>query len=463
MLVPRRLTHQEYQATILGPLNHVVQSMEVHGVPVSLEVLADIRGKAEKASEDYLNNLQTWGVNHGFSSLNFNSPVQLVELFEASGIPRSPYYKKGLVPEGKVSTDSAAVDWLVLHCPEHRERLKTLIEYRRAKRIVDYAVKWTGMATQREGYATLHPSFGLATDNDSRPGAVTGRFAVKNPALNQVPSSEEKDKFGIKDAFIAPPGSVVLTVDASQLEVVLIADKATRLFGTTGMADRLRNNVDFHTFTAKEIFGRLQGDQRVLDVADDQFKKVPYTKAKRETAKALRYGTHYEKSGQKFGETLFDEEGNAIGHEEGFKLLDGLYQADPELALLRDFRRWWLRKYGVTCTAFGRWRMCPGWDSEKRGLFNRACRIEANWYAQGTGQEILALALVAVSNDSALRAMGYRPTLPVHDEILGVVLEQHAEEAAFLVEKHIETAVELMAPLKAVGGWGPSWKRAKGK
>lgn len=462
MMEPRVLSHHEYQRTILGPMDAMVQDMEREGIPVSIGRFKELGSAASLAASEKEAELATWAHEvAGLSEMNFNSQKQVLALLDKAGVPRSPYFKKGMVPDDKASVDDGAIEWLLAHSPEHRPQLTLLREYRRAKRVVNYCEKWAGMAVDRGGYATLHPSFGFATDNDSRPGAVTGRFAVKNPALNQVPSRSDKDVFGVKSAFVAPPGEVVVSVDASQLEVVLIADFATRLLGTTAMADRLRAKVDFHVFTSKEIHGKILGDQIALDTPDKEYKKNPYTARLRDQAKNLRYGKHYRKSGKAFGETLFDEHGNAIGHEMGEKLSQGLYAADPELEYLHGYGDLWVKRYGTAVSAFGRWRMCPGWDSPKRGEFNRACRVFSNWYPQATGQELLVIALLNIRNDIRLQAMGYRARLPVHDEIVGTCPERHAAEATELVAWHISNAVALHAPLAAEGAYASNWKEAK--
>lgn len=460
---PRRLSHAEYQKLILGPMDGIVQTMERVGVPISLTVLSSIEQDANTAVDEYKRTLNAWALKStGVLEVNWNSWQQLLAIFDEAGIPRSPYYKKGKLQEGESSTDDGAVEWLLAHCPEHKDVLTTLREYRRARRIANYCEKWRGLARQTDkGYATLHPSFGLSSDNDSRPGAVTGRFAVKNPALNQVPSVPEKDKFGIKRAFVAPPGRVVVSVDASQLEVVLIAELATRLFGTTGMTQRLVAKEDFHIFTAKYIYGNLLGDARVRDTPKESFKSDPYCKDKRSICKNLRYGAHYLKGARAFGETLFTDNGDAIGLEMGQTLLNGLYEADPELPMLKSWGRHWVKRYGVACSAFGRWRVCTGWDSDKPGEFNRACRIYANWYPQTTGQELLVTALINIFNDKDLLGLGYVPVLPVHDEILGHCPEPVAEEVTDRVIRHVSTALTLLAPLSAEGGYGENWKVAK--
>lgn len=462
-----QLDHQSYHRLILGPLDAVVQQMERDGVCVSLPRLAQIEREANAAVEQHTEELRTWTRLHGVEEVNWSSSQQVKAfLHDSLGLPKSPVMAKGQVKPGECSVDDRALEWLIDHAhgarKVHRPGLQLIRETRRAKRMANYAKEWSRMAVDHGPYATLHPSFGLASDSDTRPGAKTGRFAVKKPALNQVPSNAEKDRFGLRTAFIAPPGYVVLACDASQLEVVLLADKACRLFGTHIMADHLAHE-DLHISTAKYIFGELLGDELAKSTSPRDFKKHPHTKLLRQQSKALRYGAHYLKSAFGFGNSLFDANGDPIGEELGQRLIEGLYGFEPELRMLHEYGEWWTRNMGYASSALGRWTWLTGWDSSWKGAFMKARRREANWYAQSTGQEILALALVASAKDPLLRGMGFRPMLPVHDEIVAIAREAHAEEATARLSSHIVGAMELRAPLEASGGWGPNWHIAGGK
>lgn len=464
MLRPQQLSHQSYHAMILGPLDVVVQQLERDGVCVSRPRLLDIESRALAAAEEQREALNKWAGKE----VNWNSPKQVQELLhDELKLPASPYCKKGAVKDGKVSTDDRALEWIIDHCQGelavHRDSVQLVREFRRSKRMANYAREWHDLSVDRGGYATLHPSYGLASDDDDRPGARTGRFAVKNPPLNQVPANPEKDRFGLRTAFIAPPGYLVVACDASQLEVVLGADKATRLFGTTILADKLRAGQDMHIATARYVFGEVLGDELCRTTPDSEFKKNKHTSHWRGQAKAVRYGVNYRKTGYGFGSSLFDQAGDALGEEAGERIVQAFYDFEPELRMLHDFGTWWTKNKGYSSSALGRWTWLDGWNSPQRGLFNKACRKEANWYMQSTGQEVLALALIACSNDKRLRAMGFRLMLPVHDEIVGIVKEAHAAEATAIVQGHITGVMELLAPLGASGGYGPDWGIAGGK
>lgn len=461
MIVPRRLSHTEYHALILGPLDVVVQQLERDGVCISPTKTEALARAGDEASAKLVEKLTAWTGK----DVNWNSTKQVQAfLHDDLGLPKSPYYKKGAVKEDKVSTDDRALEWLIDHCPEQRANLQLIRDLRKAKRTARDARKWLAMATMRDGgaYATLHPSFGLASDDDNRPGARTGRFAVKNPPLNGV-ASPDRDVFQSRSVFIAPPGYFVIACDAAQLEVVLGADKATRLFGTTILADRLRAREDMHNTTARFIFGDVLGDEQCKAMPSEKTGLTKYQAHWRGQSKAVRYGVNYCKSGYGFGSSLFDVNGDALGEEKGDQIVEAFYSFEPELRMLHDFGHWWTKNKGFTSSLLGRWTRLDGHDSRKQALFNKARRKEANYYMQATGQEVLALALIACANDPALRLMGFRLELPVHDEIVGIVLERHAAEATAIVQSHITGAIELLAPLGASGGYGPDWAVAGGK
>lgn len=474
-MTPRLLTADDYQRHILGPVHEVVVGMERTGCVVDIAVLADIEARMDAKAATLRLELARWCPR----DINWNSWQQLAAWLHNGptedppglGMEPSPYCKKGEVPDDKVSTDDRALEWLAGHNPAQREPLQLLRTLRTVERMGRYARDWRAAAILHpDGTWRLHPTFGLASDYDTRPGAVTGRFGVKNPALNQVPSNTDavgdlglpKDPAGMKTAFVAPPGCRLIVVDYSQLEIVILAHLIAVLFGDDDpLVKKVRAGEDIHGPLARYVFGVLAKETEIAlaDVAD--FKKKPLLKMLRNLAKAGIYGNNYGKGEQGFATSVFLPTGEPLGAERAHYLKVGLNEFYPGIARYQEYVRWFIEHYAYIITLFGRWQPQPNAKSTSKGVRNRAWRQSLNYPMQGGGQEIMALALIAIAADPELKELGYVLSLVVHDEIVGWAPEAVADRCLHIVEHHMVNAVQLMAPLKAEGKTGLTWKEAK--
>lgn len=482
------LPTKQYHEDLLAPLGQVTVSMERHGIPFNVPAAQAllVRVKKELAETD-------WSLIEWYAEVdavgpemppNWGSWQQLQYfLYTPCGLDLPPalYWKKGATGwsfaeedgewvedyegEGEFKTDDKALEWLAAHHPEHAAGLNLIRELRWKKRVVSYLETWIASALWRDdpelttrGWWWLHPSFGLSNDNDERAGAVTGRFAVKNPALQQVPSRD--DEYELRKLFEAPPGYSWVVVDYGQLEVVIMAHLCARLFGTHGLVDRVApGQPDMHSLTTKYITGEVLRDPEILllDVTDIK-KKVP---KKREINKALRYGVAYCKGARSFGNTLFMEDGTALGEERAQKMLDALFAFDPEIPEFQQWVRNFIQRYEVIVSLLGRMCPLPDANSREKGLRNRAWRRACNYPMQAGGQEITAAAMIRVFKDVILAKLGFRLMLQVHDELCGLVRTENAQAAMERLTYIMLNTIMLEAYLGASGGWGPSWGTAK--
>jgi len=329
-----------------------------------------------------------------------------------------------------------------------------------------YARDWLAATViHSDGTTRLHPTFGLANDHDTRPGAVTGRFGVKNPALNQVPRNPTKDPAGMRKAFVPPPGMRLIVVDYSQLEIVLMAHLIALVFNdnTDPLVTRVRAGEDIHGPLARFIFGDLAGDQLVASAPVSEFKnkKRPDLCVLRDLAKAGIYGNNYGKGEKGFATSTFLPNGEPLGAKRAALLVEGMRKFYPGVANLQQYVRTIIERDAVIQSLFGRWQPLPEARSSKTGDRNRAWRQALNYPMQAGGQEIMALALATIHSDPLLRELGYVLSLVVHDETVGWAPEATADAALRRVEEIMVSTVELLAPLKAEGHHGPSWAEAK--
>lgn len=474
-LPPQHWTAAEYHQNLLAPVGVVTNAMERTGVPVSADRLREIEANMASKAEELRKELAQWCGR----DINWNSWQQLARWMHdpkaegGLGMDPSPYCKKGEVPDDKISTDDRALEWLAGHNPDHRQGIQTLRSLRTHERMGRYARSWLAVAIPHpDGTLRLHPSFGLASDRDNRPGAKTGRFGVKNPALNQVPTRTDaagelgvpKDPAYIRRAFVAPRGKKLVVVDYSQLEIVELAHCITKLFGPDDpLVTRVRAGKDIHGPLAQYAFGTLANDAEVMAASVDlgDFKKVPKLKLLRELAKAGVYGNNYGKGKKGFANSVFMPDGSPLGDARAELLVDGLNGLYPGIRRFQEFIREFIERHGLIISPYGRWMPLPNARAQQRGLRNRAWRQALNYPMQAGGQEIMALALIAIHANQRLKELGYELLMVIHDEILGMAPEESAEEALGIVEHIMVEVVELLAPLKAEGAIGDNWKDTK--
>lgn len=476
---PRSLDFIEYQRELLGPAGDVVVQMERTGVVVSLSELTKIKAEMTELSDNIRDDLMEWTPRE----INWKSWKQLSEWLHnpivqgppdensegrvvGLGLVTSPYCKKGEVPDDKISTDDRALEWLAGNYPEHREPINKIRKLRQAERMRRYASDWSSQVIHHsDGTARLHPTFGLASDQDTRPGARTGRFGVKNPALNQVPSNPAHDPANIKRAFVAPPGYRILVSDYSQLEVVINGHIISGLFGSDDpLVKKLLSGEDIHGPAARYIFGELAGDKEIASAATKDFKdkKRPRLIEARGLGKVGIYGKNYGKGVNGFAWSTFLGNGEPLGLDRAAILCQGLDKFYPGIPKYQQFVRDFIRRNKYIITPFGRWYPLPDAASSQVGLRNRAWRQALNYPMQGGGQEIMMLALIMAANDPLLLELGFILALVVHDEIVAYAPEAVADRALDRLNEIMVTCVTLLTPLRVEGHHADNWKEAKG-
>jgi len=168
-------------------LSEVLYAMERKGLLMDVHLLNEIEREMEKKVETDLALLL-----EAKPGLNPNAPLQVKALFKERGID---------LPNTQEAT-------LKRHSGKD-PLIATLLEYRKAaKMLATYIRKWYELITP-EG--RMHPNF-------NQLGAKTGRFSMSDPNLQNV-----KRGPGLRDVFIAEPGSKMVVADWEQMELRLYA------------------------------------------------------------------------------------------------------------------------------------------------------------------------------------------------------------------------------------------------
>ncbi|MFZ0955154.1 MAG: DNA polymerase I [Candidatus Sulfotelmatobacter sp.] len=395
------------------PLVPVLARMEQAGVKIDTAALATMsseleRESAVKAKEIY---------EIAGSEFNISSPRQLGDvLFNRLNLPKPVKYGKG-------RTISTAVDVLETLAEEHPIARKVL-DYRQLTKLkstyVDALPALINPATGR-----LHTTFGQT-------GTATGRLSSANPNLQNIPIRTELGR-GIRAAFTAEPGHVLLTADYSQIELRLLAHFSRDPL----LVEAYRRGDDIHTLTASQVFGVPP-----LMVTPDH----------RRQAKVVNFGIVYGLSAFGLSQQLGIEPAEAkqfiAAYFERYKGVRAFIDKTLEEAR-RDLK---------VRTLHGRVRPIPDINSKNANQRGFAERTAVNTPLQGTAADLIKVAMIRI--DAALRDRGLksRMTLQVHDELVFEVPESEVGTMQSLVREHMEKAHTLAVPLLVEMGVGPNWR-----
>jgi len=350
---------------------------------------------------------------------NINSPKQLSEvLFDKM---RLPVLKK----TGATRTASTAVEVLEELALAH-DLPRMILEWRALMKLkgtyIDALPQLVNPDTGR-----VHTCFNQAV-------AATGRLSSSDPNLQNIPIKTPLGR-EIRRAFIAEPGSVLISADYSQIELRVLAHLAEE----ETLIDAFQRGEDIHERTALKVFG----PNSTID---------PHKR--RSTAKMINYALLYGKGAYTLGKDI------NVSTEEAQTFIDAYFAGFTRVRAYIDRTLAEARATGVVRTMYGRRRLVPDIMSRDFQRRSQAERIAVNLPIQGTAADIMKRAMI--DTHAALAAQpGARIILTVHDELLFEVPEDRAEEIGEIVRERMQGAATLRVPLTVDVGIGRNWKDAK--
>ncbi len=395
------------------PLVPVLARMEQAGVKIDTAALAKMSSELEREIKTKARDIY----EVAGSEFNIASPRQLGDvLFNKLNLPKPFKYGKG-------RAISTAVDVLEGLAEEH-PIARMVLDYRQLTKLkstyVDTLPALINPSTER-----LHTTFGQT-------GTATGRLSSANPNLQNIPIRTELGR-GIRAAFIAEPGHVLLTADYSQIELRLLAHFSRDPL----LVEAYRRDDDIHTLTASQVFGVPP-----LMVTPDH----------RRQAKVVNFGIVYGLSPFGLSQQLGIEPAEAklfiANYFEKYKGVRAFIDKTLEEAR-RDLK---------VKTLFGRIRPIPDINSKNANQRGFAERTAVNTPLQGTAADLIKVAMIRI--DAALQDRGLksRMTLQVHDELVFEVPEKEVETMQSLVREQMEKVHALAVPLLVEMEVGPNWR-----
>jgi DNA polymerase-1 len=399
------------------PLVPVLQRMERRGVLIDREMLRRQGVELAKRAEE----LKAAAQAEAGTEFNVDSPKQLQQiLYEKMNLP---VLRK--TPTGQPSTAEDVLEQLA----ESFTLPKLILDYRSiAKLRSTYADK---LPTQ------VNPDTGRVHTSYHQAVAQTGRLSSTDPNLQNIPIRTPEGR-RIRQAFIAPPGHVLLAADYSQIELRIMA----HLSGDASLIAAFEADRDVHQATAAEVFG-----VPLSEVSTDQ----------RRSAKAINFGLIYGMSAFGLARQL------GIGRNEAQQYVDLYFERYPGVKAYMDRTREGARETGYVETVFGRRLYLPEIRSRNRALQQYAERSAINAPMQGTAADLIKLAMIAV--DRWCEEEGQddaRLIMQVHDELVLEARQGAADRVAAAVRERMVAAGQgaLRVPLKVDVGRGMNWDEA---
>lgn len=396
------------------PVARVLQTMERTGVLVDVQLLnrqsnelgiklLDVEQRAHEAAGQ---------------PFNLNSPKQIQEiLFGKLGMP---VIRK--TPSGTPSTDEDVLSELALDFPLP----KLLLEHRSLSKLKStYTDKLPKMVNTRTG--RVHTNYSQAV-------AVTGRLSSSEPNLQNIPVRTAEGR-RIREAFIAPPGSVIVSADYSQIELRIMA----HLSGDKGLLDAFAAGEDIHRATAAEIFATVPAQ-----VSDEQ----------RRYAKVINFGLIYGMSAFGLAAQL------GIERSAAQQYIDRYFMRYPGVADYMRRTREAAHDAGFVETVFGRRLYLPDIRSSNQGRRQGAERAAINAPMQGTAADLIKLAMIAVDRHLREGQMASRIIMQVHDELVLEVPDAERSAIDEALPRLMNGVASLAVPLLVEVGTGPNWETA---
>ena len=396
------------------PLVRILSEVERRGTLVDGRMLK--QHGAELA--DRLNELtqEVWAL--AGENFNLDSPKQLqVILYDKMGLP---VLKK--TPGGQPST----AEPVLVDLAQDYELPEKILAYRSlAKLKSTYADKLPLDINRETG--RIHTSYHQAV-------TATGRLSSSDPNLQNIPIRNAEGR-RIRQAFVAPPGNLVLAADYSQIELRIMA----HLSGDAGLTQAFAENQDIHRATAAEVFG-LAPDE----VADEQ----------RRSAKAINFGLIYGMSAFGLAKQLNISRGLAADY------IDRYFDRYPGVLRYMEETKAVAAEQGFVETVFGRRLYLPEINAKAVPRRQAAERTAINAPMQGTAADIIKLAMMAVQQWLPSSGLDARMIMQVHDELVFEVAEADVADLDRGVIQRMSEAASLNVPLVVDTGVGENWDHA---
>ena len=349
---------------------------------------------------------------------NLSSPKQIGEIF---------FGKLGLPVVKKTATGAPSTDEEVLE--------KLAEDFPLPAKILEHRglAKLKGTYTDKLAQLAL-PSTGRVHTHYAQAVAVTGRLSSNDPNLQNIPIRTPEGR-RVREAFVAPAGSMIASADYSQIELRIMA----HISGDEALLHAFHQGLDVHRATAAEVFG-LALDQ----VSSEQ----------RRYAKVINFGLIYGMSAYGLARNL------GIDNTAAKNYIERYFARFAGVKRYMDDTRAQAKAQGFVQTVFGRRLYLPEINSPNGQRRAGAERAAINAPMQGTAADLIKLSMVQVQRALDAGQHGTRMIMQVHDELVFEVPQHEVDWLRSEIPRIMAGVAALKVPLLAEVGVGANWDQA---
>ena len=444
-----KMTPKQKQVWIseVKPITRIVWEMGHRGMAVNV---AALKASAEAAEADR-DRIESGLREREPGVKNWGSTKEIRELLYTKYAMRAPR----VTPGGAEATGVAVLQELLDDAPDGSPA-KALLPDLLSLRLVSKQVEaFFRPLPDRVIKGRVHCSF-------RQNGTVSGRLSCNSPNLQQV--SNRRDVYGLRNALCASERKLFIIADYAALEWVL----ATHWSQDAALMRIQTEDLDAHAYTAS---GTFAGPAKLLAKLIQQGVglregllaiKSEYHED-RDNAKTLNYALLYGAGAKTLARTMKCSVEEADRRRTAWCATYPGYVAWTKDVVNGARRQMRNDGEGWVETLAGRRRHINAADWGDDRFRGKEERSLVNAIIQGTAADLMNRALISISRDETLRALGYRLLLQVHDEAVGEAPEATAEECARRVQAHMQAAHrdKLRVNIKATVAIGPTWAAKK--
>ena len=393
------------------PLIPILSEMELRGIHLDTNQLYDY----SKELSSQISNLEKEIFSIVGHEFNIASTKQLQEvLFTERGLKPSKKTKTGY------STDTSVLEELSIYDPVP----KKILEYRELSKLLSTYVEALPKLTDED--SLIHTTF-------VQTGTATGRLSCKDPNLQNIPVRSEQGR-RIRSAFTSKPGTVFISADYSQIELVVMA----HLSKDPNMCKAFTEGTDVHKATASLIY-KVPQEEVTADM--------------RRLAKTINFGVIYGMSAFRLSNEL------GISRTQAQEFITSYF---TEYASIQRFISETIQEAHEKCrvsTIFGRSRFIPTINNANKNDQAAAERIAVNTPIQGSAADIVKMAMLKVNTALRKNPTGAKMLLQVHDELIFECPDNQEaiDNTLKLIKENMEDAVKLSIPLRVSIEYGKNW------